>query len=148
MPEMKTNERMKLIIEHKEADRCPIVDYPWQSALVRWRKEGMPEKVSFEDYFEIDKIMRFHVDNSPGYPESVIEETEEYIINTTGFGVTQKNWKNAGGVPEYLDFTIINPDIWNTIPPKQWTQRRDGANIGTVSGTEVSNGRREAETQF
>jgi len=36
----------------------------------------------------------------------------------------------------------------STIPPKQWTQRRDGANIGTVSGTEVSNGRREAETQF
>jgi len=112
MKEMKTNERMKLIIEHKEADRCPISDSPWASTLARWRKEGMPEKVSFQDYFEIDKIFGYHPDNSPKFPVKVIEETDEYIINTTGFGTTQKNWKNAGGVPEYLDFTVTTPDIW------------------------------------
>ena len=112
MVEMKTNERMKLIIEHKEADRCPIVDYPWKSALVRWRKEGMPENVSFEEYFNIDKFVQYHPDNGPQFPVRIIEETAEYVIKTTGFGVTQKSWKNTGGVPEFIDFTVTTPEAW------------------------------------
>jgi len=112
MYEMKTNERVKRILEHKEADRCPIMDDPWRSTLTRWAKEGMPENISYQDYFNIDKVFGYNPDNSPRFPVRTIEETEEYIINTTGFGVTKKNWKKRGGVPEYLDFTVIDPDIW------------------------------------
>lgn len=33
-------ERIKRMYEHREADRVPIPDDPWQGALCRWRAEG------------------------------------------------------------------------------------------------------------
>ena len=123
MRELKTNERMKMILEHKEADRCPIYDHPWATALDRWKREGMPQNATFEEYFNIDKIFRYHPDNSPKYPEKILEETDDYLIRTTSFGVTIKNWKNAGGVPEFLDFTITDPDIWKKAKENMFPRR-------------------------
>jgi uroporphyrinogen decarboxylase len=112
MSEMTSYERIKRMFEHKEADRIPVFDEPWHSTIERWQKEGMPEKMSYVDYFGLDKIVGIGVDSSPRYPERIIEETEDYVIKTTSWGVTLKNWKHSGGVPEFLDFTIKDPDSW------------------------------------
>ena len=112
MIEMTTRERFSRMFEHREADRVPIIDSPWGSTQERWHREGMPEDVSFVDYFGLDHTTGIGVDNSPRYEQRVIEETEEYRIETTKWGVTLKNWKHAGGTPEYLDFTIVDPDSW------------------------------------
>jgi len=109
---MTTFERMKRIYEHREADRVPITDSPWGSTIERWQREGMPENVDFATYFDLDRIAGIGADNSPRYPVNVIEETAEYTIHTSAWGVTLKNWKHAGGVPEFLDFTIKDPDSW------------------------------------
>jgi len=57
-------------------------------------------------------VMPVFVDNSPRYEAKVVEETERYVIQTTSWGATLKNWKHAGSVPEFLDFTIVNRDRW------------------------------------
>ncbi|HHW48769.1 MAG TPA: hypothetical protein GXX14_09165 [Clostridiaceae bacterium] len=44
---------------------------------------------------DIVRITLIQVDNSPGYPYKVIEETDEYIVYVSKWGVTQKEWKNA-----------------------------------------------------
>jgi len=62
--------------------------------------------------------------------------------------VQRKILENLKKIDKNIIIEFCKKVLRGTIPPKQWTQRRDGANIGTVSGTEVSNGRREAETQF
>lgn len=112
MRELTTHERMRLIYAHKEADRVPIVDSPWKSTIERWQREGMPAGRHYTDYFNIDKLVAFGVDNSPRYEHKVLEQTDEYTIETTAWGAKLKQWRHTGGVPEFLNFTIVDRDSW------------------------------------
>ncbi len=109
---MTTRERFRRMFEHKEADRIPIIDSPWGATIERWHKEGMPEDTNFVDFFDIDHAQTISVDNSPQYPVKVIEETGEYKTYTTRWGATLKNWKHAASTPEFMDFTMTDPDKW------------------------------------
>lgn len=109
---MTSHERFTRMYQHREADRIPIIDCPWDSTIERWHREGMPESISFEDFFGLDKTAWISASNSPRYPVSVVEETEDYKITTTAWGVTVKNWKHASSTPQYLDFTVTDPDKW------------------------------------
>jgi len=100
------------MFEHREADRVPIIDGPWTSTIERWHREGMPREVSFVDYFGLDRVAFISVDNSPCYPTRVVEETDEYVIQTSAWGATLKNWKHRASTPEFLDFTVKDPDTW------------------------------------
>ncbi|MGQ9698637.1 MAG: hypothetical protein ACUVRO_11675, partial [Armatimonadota bacterium] len=100
------------IFEHREADRIPIIDSPWRTTIERWHREGMPEGVSFVDFFDLDRVALIHVDNSPRYETVILEETDEYIISTTAWGATLKQWKQADSTPQFLDFKITSMDKW------------------------------------
>ncbi len=112
MAEMTTRERVQRMYAHQEADRVPVTDSPWDATLERWHREGLPEGVDYADYFGLDKFVHISVDNSPRYPVRTLEETEEYTITTSAWGVTMKNWRHSGGVPQFLAFTITDPDSW------------------------------------
>jgi len=109
---MTSRERFMRIFEHREADRIPIIDSPWRTTIERWHREGMPEGVSFVDFFDLDRVALIHVDNSPRYETIILEETDEYIISTTTWGATLKQWKRTDSTPEFLDFKIITMDKW------------------------------------
>jgi len=109
---MTSRERFRLVYEHKEPDRVPRLESPWGSTVERWRREGLPEDVSIAEHFGLDLVHSFGADNSPRYEEKVLEETEEYVIRTTKWGATLKNWRHAGGVPEFLGFTVTDRDTW------------------------------------
>ncbi|GMV36300.1 MAG: hypothetical protein AMXMBFR61_08080 [Fimbriimonadales bacterium] len=109
---MTSKERFKRMFEHKEADRVPIIDSPWAATIERWHSEGMPEDVDYVDFFDLDRTAHIGVDISPRYEQRVIEETDEYVIRTSSYGVTMKDWKHAASVPEFLDFTIRDPETW------------------------------------
>lgn len=109
---MTSAERFRRMFEHREADRIPITDAPWGATIERWQVEGMPRDVAWEEFFGVDRVAHIGVDISPRYPARVLEETEEYRIHTSPYGVTLKDWKHAGGVPEFLDFTIVDWDTW------------------------------------
>ncbi len=112
MTPLSSHERFKRMFAHKEADRIPIIDGPWGSTIEHWQQQGMPVDVDFVDYFDIDKTAMIGIDISPQYPVKVIEDTEQYTIVTSAYGVTMRNWKHAGSVPEFLDFTIVDPASW------------------------------------
>jgi uroporphyrinogen decarboxylase len=112
MPQMTSHERISRMFRHTQADRVPIVDYPWGTTVARWRREGMPKDVNWRDYFDVDHVAVIHPDNSPQLPEQVIEETDQYEIVTTKWGATMKNWKASTSTPEFLDFKLKTPDIW------------------------------------
>lgn len=112
MERLPSRERMLRIFEHKDADRIPIVDAPWESTITRWHMEGLPEGMSYIDYFGLDKIVSFGVDTSPRYETKVIEETDRHIIYTSPWGGTLKQWKNANSTPEFLDFTVTDKNKW------------------------------------
>jgi uroporphyrinogen decarboxylase len=112
MVQLTSHERFARMYAHQEADRIPVTDSPWGATIERWQREGMPQDVSYEQFFDLDKIAHIGVDNSPRYPTRVVEETDTYIINTTSWGATLKNWKHIASTPEFLDFRINGPDAW------------------------------------
>ncbi|MCL2486211.1 MAG: hypothetical protein FWE86_01255 [Oscillospiraceae bacterium] len=109
---MTTKERMTRICAHKEADRVPIIDIPWDGTLARWRREGMPSDVDWQDYFGVDKWTRIEVDISPRYGGKVLEETDDYIIYINPYGVTQRCFKELDSTPEHLDYRVNTPEEW------------------------------------
>ena len=112
MAEMTTRERMVRMYEHREADRVPVVDYPWDATFERWHREGMPTDADYVDYFGLDKFADLNADNGPRYPETIVEETDEWVIRTTDWGATLREWKHAEGVPGFLDAAIKDPASW------------------------------------
>ncbi|MCL2093543.1 MAG: hypothetical protein FWH12_05030 [Treponema sp.] len=121
---MTSKERISRMFNHQEADRVAITDGPWSGTMARWRKEGMPENTDWRDYFGIDKMQRIRVDNSPRCERKIIEETDEYRISTTEWGVTLKNFKVADSTPEFLEYTIDTPEKWEEAK-KKMTPTRD-----------------------
>ena len=124
MTEMTSHERFKRMYEHREADRVPLVDIPWPATIERWCREGLPEGADWVDYFGLDQVGHIGVDTSPRYPEETIEETDEYRIATTRWGAKIKNWKHAASTPQFLDFTVKDPDSWREAK-KRMTPTRD-----------------------
>jgi uroporphyrinogen decarboxylase len=110
--EMTGFERMKRMYEHREADRVPVMDSPWESTIERWEREGMPKGADYNEYFGLDFLPGIWADNSPRFPEKVLEETEECVVKTTSWGATRRTWKHRGGVPEYMAFKVTTPDEW------------------------------------
>jgi len=112
MKEMTSRERFSRIFDHKEADRVPIIDGPWGTTITRWQKEGLPENMSFVDYFGLDHTVGIGVDNSPRFESKVIKETEEYRIHTTAWGATRRDWKHATSTPEHISYKVVDRDSW------------------------------------
>ena len=83
MDKLTRYERFKRMYEHKEADRVPIIDSPWEGTIRRWHREGMPQNVEWDEYFGIDRVRSINLDISPRYEEKTIEETDRYIIRTS-----------------------------------------------------------------
>lgn len=123
MTEMTTHERVKRMYEHRDADRVPVTDSPWASTVERWHREGLPEGVSYADYFGLDRFVSIGADNSPRYPEKVIEETDEHVIRTTKWGVTMRNWKHSASTPEFLGYTVTDPDSWKEAKERMRPER-------------------------
>ncbi len=109
---MTSRERFLRMFDHVEADRVAMWDFPWPGTIRRWHEEGMPEGVSYEDYFGVDKVERILVDNSPRFPVNVVEETDEFITVTTAWGGTQRDFKAQDSTPDFIDFTVKSPDDW------------------------------------
>lgn len=109
---MNSYERIKRMYEHREADRIPITDKPWAGTIRRWRAEGMPANVEWEDYFDVDKVGVFILDNSPRYERKILEENDRWYIETSEWGVTRKCFKQEDSTPEYLDYKVIDEESW------------------------------------
>ena len=115
MKPMTTHERIRRVYEHLEPDRVPITDWLWESTWDRWKREGLPEDMEWERFFDIDRIVALDldvIDTTPRYPYRIIEETDTYRIDVDWFGVTKKNFKPVSSTPQYLDFTIKDPGTW------------------------------------
>ena len=115
---MNSRERIKLIYQHREADRVPIIDYPWGGTLRRWHEEGLPKDVDWRDYFDVDKVATFQPDNTARLEKKIIEETDRYVIETNNWGATLKRFKELDSTPEYLDYSVKTAKDWFQIKKK------------------------------
>lgn len=109
---MTTRERVRRMFAHKEADRIPITDGPWQGTISRWKREGMPQDADWRDFFDVDKFETIAVDVSPQYEQRRVEDNDVFTVYETSYGVKIKQLKGEDTTPEFLDFTVTDPDKW------------------------------------
>jgi uroporphyrinogen decarboxylase len=109
---MTSKERFTRMFEHREADRVPIIDIPWAGTLARWKREGMPDHADWRDFFGVDKLEMIQVDISPRYERKIIEENDEYVISTSEWGITLKNFKVPDSTPEFLEYKVNTREKW------------------------------------
>ena len=110
MTEITTHERVSLMYQHREADRVPIHEIPWESTLQRWRAEGLGDA----DYVEelgLDPIVQVAVDNSPRFPLSVIEDTDDTHVAINGWGATMKYIKSQSSIA-LIEAQVKTKDDW------------------------------------
>ncbi len=111
MRKLTSRERFGRMYQHREADRVPVLDSPWPETIERWVSEGMPTS-DYIAHFDLDRTVYISTDNSPQLPERVVEETDEYVIKTTPWGVTRRNFKHKTTTPENLAYAIQSPESW------------------------------------
>ena len=109
-----SRERFQRMYEHREADQVPIMDYPWKETVERWVGEGM-KNPNFYECFDLDKTAYISTDNTPRLPVEIIEETDDYITQTTAYGATIRTFKKYTTTPEHLGYTVTTPDEWMKI---------------------------------
>ena len=67
-------------------------------------------------YFDMDECTaRIGLNDAepvPKYEKIIVEETDEYTITREADGVTQKQLKTVGGMPEWLDYPIHSRKEW------------------------------------
>ena len=112
---MLSRERILRMLDHREADRIPVYDVPWQGTLARWRREGLPADTDYVEYLGLDRFRLLYADNSPRFESRTLEETERYRIYTTPWGQTLKSFRELDSTPEFIDCVIKDPDSWRKV---------------------------------
>jgi len=109
---MTSRERMMMALTHREADRIPVTDTPWEHTVARWHEEGLPEDQSADQYFGYEMFGQ-GADLSFQLPEETIQETDTYRIYKDTNGATRRSFKDHASTPELIDFTITDRAIWD-----------------------------------
>ncbi len=111
---MTSRERVLAALKLEEADRIPIYDSPWASAIERWHQEGLLAEVNPAEYFDYE-IVRFGADITPRFPIEIVEENEEYIVRTTPEGGLRRDHKDYSSTPEIIDYPCKTRADWEEI---------------------------------
>lgn len=110
-------ERFLAAIAHREPDRVPIHDHPWDSTVVRWRREGLPQGVSPDDHFGFEMV-RLRPDLSPRFATEELDESEEYVLERTAYGALRRQHRDRSTTPEIVEYPIHTREDWQKIKPR------------------------------
>ncbi|MDI6782497.1 MAG: uroporphyrinogen decarboxylase family protein [bacterium] len=111
---MTSEERIKLLLNHREADRVGIHDSFWLETVRNFQLEGMPKDIDPSEYFNFD-IRAIGMEEGLQLPEETIEEKEDYRIYRDCWGMLIKKWKHMETTPQLLDFITKDREAWKKI---------------------------------
>lgn len=114
---MDSRERFLKALRREQPDRVPIHDSPWLETIWRWQKEGLPQDIPVEDYFDYE-LVGFGFDGSPMFPVQTIHKDHTFIVERTSFGGVRRNFRNYASTPEVLDWPIKCKEDWLRIKPR------------------------------
>lgn len=110
-PTMTLRERVHTALAHREPDQVPIHDSPWDATVTRWQREGLPDGIPPEEYFDF-AFCGLGADLTPQYPVRVLERSPEYIVETTPYGGVRKNHRDYSTTPELIDYGVKTREDW------------------------------------
>ena len=136
------------IMHYGSFDRMPLVHWKaWTETYQRWHREGYPSTPEYNQW-DCPKEHEFfgtqpHWDTIwyeaglfPAFPETTLEETEDFRIFRDGAGVVQKSWKAQSGIPHHVDYTLKTAADWPAF--KERLQPDPGRISGQIEATLIS----------
>jgi uroporphyrinogen decarboxylase len=118
---MDSRQRILAALARRPPDRLPLWETTiWPETLGRWRAEGLPRDVDFNEYFGLDPLTCVNdlFDPSFGLPERTLEATDEYRVYVDRYGKTVKEWLRGSSPPSILEPAIRSPAEWQGIKPR------------------------------
>ena len=121
MAETTRRERLKLALSFENHNElCHLEHGFWPETYERWKMEGLPGHVKYPAFFgttgEEDLFTHFNIFKLgyvrpetyffPQFPTEVLDETDRYIIEKNGNGVTLKRSKVSISLPLFMDYPI------------------------------------------
>ena len=113
---MNSRERVACVLDGGIPDRVPMSDSYWETTIARWRREGLPDGVSPEDYFGTNEIMRIAGDYTLQMPERVLDEDENRRTYWDSDGALRRDLHlPEGWTSQWLDFSIKTRADWQRL---------------------------------
>ena len=117
-------DRFLLALAHREGDRVPISDTPWEPTIARWHREGLPEDTSPAQFFGYERAGT-GADLSFQLPTETLEETDTLKVVRDAWGATTRVFKDRESVPELLDYSVTDRRSWEALKPRYaWNDTR------------------------
>ena len=91
---------------------------PWGETLERWKQESWIADLNPEKLFGYDAsfaLPEMEYGFFPRFKHLVLEETAEHIISRDGRGITMRNRRDYGSMPEFLDYPIKCRSDWEQL---------------------------------
>ncbi len=120
MKKLPCGERLVRCLAGDAIDRIPFgVNLgwrPWGDAMENWRRDSGDPDLDLARTFGYD--MGFVLPNIeygifPRFEPTVIEDTEEHVITRDWRGITMRSRKDAGCMPEFMDYPVKTPADWD-----------------------------------
>jgi len=106
----------------KKTDRAPygvgIGWRPWPATYKRWQAESGESDLDLDKVFGYDArdAMPAHYQSIfPEFEEVTLEETEDYVVTRNRRGITARNRKDLGSMPEFLDYPVKTHEDWERL---------------------------------
>lgn len=114
---MTSRERIKRIFNFQIPDKIGIFDAPWPETVDHWHKEGLPQNIHVNEYFNYDIDECVLLNTSFQLPERIIEKDEEYIVYSDSNGVINKILRGKTGAPLITDYLVKTKEDWLKYKP-------------------------------
>ncbi len=122
MTELTCGERVVRCYVGEDIDRVPygvgLGWDPWGETLEHFRAQSGIPALDLREHFHFDKSFALpdvHYGIFPEYPPVILEETPEFVIHRDGRGITMRDRRDGGSMPEWLDYPVKTEDDWERL---------------------------------
>lgn len=119
---MTGGERYIRTIIGQPTDRAPfgvgIGWRPWGQTEERWQAESGLAEIDLAKTFGYDAgIARPGIQSGifPAFERVVISQTDEFVVERDERGITKRNRRDGGSMPEFLDYPVKTRDDWDRL---------------------------------
>jgi uroporphyrinogen decarboxylase len=125
-------EQFRRIMAYEPVDQLPVLALePYEeTALARWRTEGLPKDARPEDFLGMSRLVHIPVSFGPipGFEQKVISEDGEYEVVTSFMGATIRRRKdNPSMFYGHIDHPVKTRGDW-----EQYKQRFNASSPGRI----------------
>ena len=131
---MNDRERFIACMLGEPVDRPPywLLWAPWPTTWRRWQAEGMPAEFrGFEDvraHFgaeAVPHVVPVNLGPCPKRQRTVLEETDEFVIFTDGWGIKRRDFKHHESMSEFIEFPVMDRAGWQLYQAPLGTKTHD-----------------------